>query len=141
MNTPDIYNETSNPTLDFQIAVMQAARDGGRVLGRGKAFSHVYESSHPPLLWDWVIWSYWISPPSKPKKIVPMERDDYPAFFILRCPHSGKHKVPLAIGSAGIEVEMANTIQTICFAAIMNWKWEYSIDRKTWLPCTKEVAE
>lgn len=150
MNTVDIYADNPEVTLEYMIAVMQAAKAGGTVQWKRTtdALYGFWENTKCPN-WDWLATKYRISPDSRPKKIVPMGRDDYPPVFWVRrksqpdlqclvtCINLGwvyfdRHLPGIGADAtfyllSGIDVALPRPC-------------EYSVDRKTWLPCTKEVS-
>lgn len=140
MDIIDIYADNPEVTLEYMIAVMQAAKAGGTVQWKRTtdALYGFWENTKCPN-WDWLATKYRISPDFRPKKTVPMERDDYPPFFWLRkmtpAFHSATHTFPFRIHLSGCEIDG----QFIRFENLVG-VYEYSTDRKTWLPCTKEVS-
>lgn len=156
MNTkPDIYADNPVVTLEYMIAVMQAAKDGHPVQARNRVQGGVLQffapaNMLPSISWNWTQWEFRIAPNSRPKKTVPMERDDYPPFFWLR-EKANPDSVHLCTGIVGGWLKTVENLPSfdknwlsIYAAAALNVAdprpCEYSTDRKTWKPCTKEVV-
>jgi len=146
MNTkPDIYSDNPVVTLEYMIAVMQAANDSN-VQCRDSSWVGVGAVHNPWRLgkvsWNWHLYQYRISPDSRPKKTVPMERDDYPPVFWIRSPYSPAwHFLPFALSFENIgliDADGSVFFKPLSYAAE---HYQYSTDRVNFKPCTKEVAE
>lgn len=155
MNTkPDIYADNPVVTRDYQILVMQNYITGFidcRVRGSSGPWQRCPTLPCPNgTNWNWSGYDYRIAPDSRPKKTVPMERDDYPPFFWLR-EKANPDSMHLCTGIVGGWLKTVENLPSfdknwlsIYAAAALNVAdprpCEYSTDRKTWKPCTKEVV-
>jgi hypothetical protein len=139
---PDIYSDNPVVTLEYMAAVIAAVIAGNKpqYAWRNRAyFTWMDVEDVKKMAWDWSTWAYRISPDSRPKKTVPMERDDYPPFFWIR--EIGSESdftcyLVTTMKAKSISLYGAN----VAYGFIAS-NYQYSTDRKTWKPCTKGVAE
>lgn len=102
----DIYADRPVVTLDYQIAVMQAAREGKKieVCVRDSAFycwtdSNWHNGMGP--CWNWSAYAYRVSPAGRPKKLVPWTYSTIPLDrpLWLRPPDGGIIRLVTSIDS------------------------------------------
>lgn len=152
----DIYSDNPKVTLEYMIAVMLAAKKGLCVQYRDSSWVGVTSVHNPwrsatTSTWDWGRWQFRIAPNSRPKKTVPMECEDYPALFWVR-EKAKPSKQLLCTGICGSYLYFAQALPSFLSEDVTTYALsglnvadprpcEYSIDRKEWKPCTKEVSE
>ena len=148
-------------SLKEKIEVMQAALDGKTIqfrdlwsqgaLNEGP-WSHGCPANGGPfanMSWDWNEYDYRVEPQPPAKKTVAMQPEDYPPVFWVR--RAGTRQCALCTGInggfleftsviAGFSGQNAITVHSLSGIDVGSPRpCEYSVDRKTWLPCTKQV--
>ena len=139
-------------TLKEKIEVMQAAlegkpiscapKEGVPMMYNTKAFN--YEPA-----FNWQDCDYNVVPPPPSKKLVAMQPEDYPpVFWVRRKSYTEEHL--LCVGFHGSWLKFASNVNGYRDHAATTYEMggidvkdprpcEYSVDRKVWLPCVKEV--
>lgn len=138
-------------SLKEKIEVMQAALDGKPIEAKYCAAKRhgIFEFSpvNDPV-WNWDECDYRIEPQPPAKKTVAMQADDYPSTFWVRRKDKPE-KMVLCIEIYGGWMRFSSPLPghnidaTVYEMGGIDVKeprpCEYSVDRKAWLPCTKEV--
>ena len=146
-------------TLKEKIEVMQAALDGKTIQFRDLYFNGKLndaawsfggdEYTVQDMAWDWDEYDYRVKPQPPAKKTVAMQPEDYPPVFWVR--RAGTRKCALCTGInggfleftsaiVGFSSQNAITVYSLSGIDVASPRpCEYSVDRKAWLPCTKEV--
>lgn len=136
-NEINIYDCPASPSREYKLAVYAAWLDGAKVQYKeGLAGWSDYCGDCNPT-WRWFERSYRIDPTTKPKtlKRVPLTPDDLPPVFWV---WSGEHDAPKALVTA-VGPSSFYAGGTIAYTTAMRQGFQYSADRKTWLPFWKEV--
>ena len=147
-------------TLKEKIEVMQAALDGKTIQFRDLYFNGKLndaawsfggdEYTVQDMAWDWDEYDYRVKPQPPAKKTVAMQPEDYPPVFWVRRIGLNPEKMVLCICIHGAWITLSSYLSgyakneaTIYELAAIDVKdprpCEYSVDRKVWLPCVKEV--
>jgi hypothetical protein len=145
----DIYAQDPDPTLEYMIEVMHAAflslhlsgSTNVQVSGR----SEIAWRACPTPSWNWGTFIYRISPEFKPKpkkKRIPLDGTDFSnaPIWVHGPAQPDVHSLVIQVTRYGITT-CIDVNNQLAFPRLMDAGWEYSTDRKTWLPCSKEVDD
>lgn len=134
-------------TLKEKIEVMQAALDG-KPIEFWSETKFQWMITNPPEF-QWADIDYRVQPTPPSKKLVAMQPEDYPpVFWVRRKSYPEEHL--LCVGFHGTCLKFASNLYGYGDHAATTYAMggidvkdprpcEYSVDRKTWLPCTKEI--
>ena len=140
-------------TLKEKIEVMQAALEGKPILcapKEGVPMMYNTKAFNYEPAFNWQDCDYNVVPPPPSKKLVAMQPEDYPPVFWVRRIGLNPEKMVLCICIHGAWIALSSYLSgyakneaTIYELAAIDVKdprpCEYSVDRKVWLPCVKEV--
>ena len=120
-------------TIDDQIAVMQAFRDGKEVQSCGR--NNKDWTSTPFPAWDWVCFKYRIKPEPK---LVPLCQSDIPDDAVFRrATDSGKSRyLPQEIHETGVQI----ALNFISYESLMDeWEMRSTSSSRNWHRCFKSA--
>ena len=134
-------------TLKEKIEVMQAALDGKPIEFWSETKCQWMKTNPPAFQWADV--DYRVQPQPPEKKLVAMQPEDYPpVFWVRRQNNPGARQVLcvsrfcgwLAFGGEIDDIGDETTIHVLAGIDVANPRpCEWSVDRRNWAPCTKEV--
>ena len=144
----DIYavppKDDPKALLEYQIAVMTAAKEGKTIEGRVSDSHRVWDVFSRRPKWNWVEYEYRVVPKHKPapvtKKAALTVADfaGQPTIWITHESLASEYLV-VALSPDGLTTVQDPRIYTASFAALKFDDFQYSFDRKTWHPFYKEV--
>lgn len=121
-------------TTQEKIAVMQAEIEGKGIEWLGNRDNNWQTTIRP--VWNWQDGNYRVKP--APVR-VPLTADDIPPVCWVKADHvvAGAALLVHTVYRNGVSTY---TTGTLLFNEMFRDNWQYSTDRKTWLPCSKEAT-